>query len=375
MRFLHIADLHLGKRWNDVDLLEDQLSILKDLQSMALEQKVDAVLIAGDVYQKASPSAEAMAAFDRFVSFLAGKGIRVFAISGNHDSEQRISYFSELVRRAGVYVSESFDGTLQQIELQDEYGPLVISLLPFVRPFTVRRCFPEDKIETTQDAVKAVLDRSPVDESKRNVLLCHQFVTGAELSDSEERTVGGLDGVEAGLFDAFDYVALGHIHKPQQLGRDTLRYAGSPMKYSFSEAAFEKSAVLVDMKEKGNCAVTLLPLKAPHDVREVKGPMSEIMSLPYSEDYVRVTVTDELVRPDARVTVSTVFPNMMKFAVENSKTKQDGNILAGDRVEERSVPELFADFFRLQNNGVAPSEDLLKLLTDVLKEVEESYEA
>ena len=371
MKLLHIADLHLGKRMNDIDLLEDQIHVLRQIREIAVSEKTEAVLIAGDVYQKASPQSEAMTAFNDFVSALAESGIKVFAISGNHDSDRRISYFSALLRKSGVYVSERFTGVLQQYSLYDAYGEVVVSLLPFIRPLTVRRFYPDRNIVSYQDAVAAVLSASPIDRSKRNVLLCHQFITGAELSDSEERTVGGLDNIDASLFDAFDYVALGHIHKPQKLGRPTLRYAGSPLKYSLSEAAHKKSAVLLELREKGDCRVELIPLRHLHDVREVEGMLSDVMKMDYSEDYVRVTVHDELVPPDARAAVSTVFPNMLKFAVVNSKTREERDVLASEMVEEKDVKELFSDFFRLQNNGVAPTEQQLALLDEVLKEMEE----
>ena len=248
---------------------------------------------------------------------------------------------------------------------------MVVSLLPFIKPLTVRRFFPDRNIVSYQDAAEAVLAASPIDQSKRNVLLCHQFITGAELSDSEERTVGGLDNIDASLFDGFDYVALGHIHKPQKLKRPTLRYAGSPLKYSFSEAGHKKSAVLLELGEKGDCRIRLLPISQPHEVREVEGLLSDVMKMDYSEDYVRVTIHDELPPPDARASVSTVFPNMMKFAVVNSKTKEDRDVLANEKVEEKDVKDLVTDFYRLQNNGASPTEEQLALLEEVLKEMEE----
>ena len=244
MKFLHTADLHIGKQLNDVSFLEDQRHILGQIASLAEQERVDAVLVAGDVYQKSSPPAEAMTLFNDFVTRLVRAGIRLFAISGNHDSDQRISYFSELIRASGVYVSERFEGSVQTIPMEDEYGPINICMLPFLRPAQVRRFHPDDKIASYQDAMRAVLMHSPVDARERNILLCHQFITGAERSDSEEASVGGLDNIDAELFDDYDYVALGHIHRPQQLLRSTLRYAGSPLKYSFSEVDHRKSVAL-----------------------------------------------------------------------------------------------------------------------------------
>lgn len=370
MKFLHIADLHLGKRLNGVSFLEDQIFLLNQISALAEAEHADAVVIAGDVYQKASPQSEAMAAFDAFVTRLAAAGIRVLVISGNHDSAQRISYFSALVRNAGVYVSEEFTGTVQTVALSDAFGEVRFGLLPFLKPIQARRFYPDEKIETYEDAVRAVLRHSPVDPAARNVLVCHQFVTGAETCDSEETAVGGLDCVDASAFDDYDYVALGHIHGPQRLKRDTLRYAGSLMKYSFSEVNHRKSVTVVEMFEKGDVRLHTVPLTAPHDMRTVEGMLSDVMAMPYSEDYVWVTIHDELPPPDARVTISTVFPNMLKFSVVNSKTKMDIDVLAREQMESKSIPELFSDFYRLQNNDVAPSERHIEMLTAILKELE-----
>ena len=370
VKFLHIADLHLGKRLNGVSFLEDQIFLLNQISALAAAERADAVVIAGDVYQKASPQSEAMAAFDAFVTRLAAAGIRVLVISGNHDSAQRISYFSALVRNAGVYVSEEFTGTVQTVALSDAFGEVRFGLLPFLKPIQARRFYPDEKIETYEDAVRAVLRHSPVDPAARNVLVCHQFVTGAETCDSEETAVGGLDCVDASAFDDYDYVALGHIHGPQRLKRDTLRYAGSLMKYSFSEVNHRKSVTVVEMLEKGDVRLHTVPLTAPHDMRTVEGMLSDVMAMPYSEDYVWVTIHDELPPPDARVTISTVFPNMLKFSVVNSKTKMDIDVLAREQMESKSVSELFSDFYRLQNNDVAPSERHLEMLTAILKELE-----
>lgn len=370
MKFLHLADLHLGKRLNDVSFLEDQVRLLCQVEEIARNEQADAVLIAGDVYQKASPQSEAMAAFDQFITRLKSMGLRVFVISGNHDSAQRISYFSSLLKQTGVYVSEAFDGHLQQVTLRDGYGEIVVSLLPFLKPVQVRQFYPDEKIETYQDAMQTVLRHSPVDPAKRNVLVCHQFITGAEISDSEEKTLGGLDNIDASVFADFDYVALGHIHKPQKCTRETLRYAGSLMKYSFSEVNQKKSVTVVEMGEKGNVVVHTVPLNAPHDMRLVEGFLDEVMALPYSEDYVWVTLRDELPPPDARVTVSTVFPNMMKFSILNSKTKTDEDILAKEQMENKTIEELFSDFYRLQNNDQPPTSQHMRILRTLLKKLE-----
>ncbi|MBQ6565275.1 MAG: exonuclease SbcCD subunit D [Clostridia bacterium] len=372
MRFLHIADLHLGKQMNDVSLLPDQEYILQQIVSIADRERVDAVLIAGDVYQRSSPQADAMELFDCFVSQLVSQGRKVFIISGNHDSAQRISYFSSLIKASGVYVTEAFEGKLQRVTLQDPSGDIVIWMLPFLRPSSVKRWLPEEKIVTYQDAVEAVLRQTAVDTKKRNILLCHQFITGSETSDSEERAVGGLDNIDASVFDAFDYVALGHIHKPQKVLRDTLRYAGSPLKYSFSEAVHKKSVTIVDMDAKDDIVVRTAPLYPLHDVRLLEGTMSELMSQPYSEDYLWITIHDELPAPDARVTMSTNYPNMMKFSVVNSKTKMDMDVLATQSMENKTITDLFSDFYRLQNNDQDLTDAHRKVIDKVLKEMEEN---
>ena len=376
MKLLHIADLHLGRRMNDISLQEDQRYMLKQIADIAAEHSVDAVLIAGDVYQKASPQSEAMTMFNDFVTDLVALGCKIFVISGNHDSDQRISYFSSLIKKSGVYVSERFEGVLQQVALQDEYGDVVISLLPFYRPINLKKCYPELRIDNYADATRAILDNSPIDNECRNVLLMHQFITGAELSDSEERTVGGLDNIDGTLFNEFDYVALGHIHKPQRICRDTMRYAGSPLKYSLSEAEHNKSVALVELREKGTVEIKTIPIEAKHDVRIISGSLEEILEMPYSEDYVQAIVTDEFVPPDARVRITTVFPNMIKYSVNNSKTKTDIDVLAKETLESKNVIELFRDFYMLQSNGVEPTDEQIKLIDELLKEIrEDRYEA
>ncbi|MBR5380512.1 MAG: exonuclease SbcCD subunit D [Clostridia bacterium] len=375
MKFLHLSDLHLGRQLADVSLLPDQEAILDQIVSVAENEKADAVLISGDVYQRSSPQAEAMALFDAFVSRLAQDGRRVFVISGNHDSALRISYFSRLLRPSGVYVSEAFEGEMQKVTLKDEFGAVNVWMLPFLRPVQVKRKLPQARIAGFEDAVKAVLNAADVDMKQRNILMCHQFITGCETSDSEERALGGIDDVSASLFDGFDYVALGHIHKPQSIRVKTLRYAGSPLKYSFSEAGHKKSVTVVDMGPKGEVDLKEAPLYPIRDLRLLEGKLDELMQRDYTEDYVWITLKDELVPPDARVTLSVNYPNMLRFSVVNSRTKYDLDVQAAESVEHRSIPELFSDFYSLQNNGQAPGEAHMKLLDKVLREMEENHEA
>lgn len=371
MRFIHLADLHLGKQMNDLSLLPDQAVILQQITEIAKAEQADAVLIAGDVYQRSTPQAEAMALFDTFVSGLVQLGMKVFVISGNHDSALRLSYFSALVKKAGVYVTEAFDGELQHVTLQDRDGEMTVWLMPFLRPGQVKRFLPEEKILSCQDAVAAVLRNAQVNSKQRNVLVAHQFITGSETCESEEHMVGGLDQIDAGLFADFDYVALGHIHKAQKVSRETLRYAGSPLKYSFSEVNHKKCVTVVDMQEKGQVQIKKVPLYPLRDVRVIEGTLDDMIRLPYSEDYVWITVKDELVPPDARVTLSVNFPNMLKFSISNSRTKQDINVLATEKMENKTAAELFCDFYRLQNNDQMPSPAHTKVLEKVIRELEE----
>ena len=377
MKFLHTADLHLGRRLNDIPLLEDQKILMQQIADLAVSEKADGVIIAGDIYNKSAPGSDAMMVLDNFITGLSEKGIKLYMISGNHDSGERISYFSQLIKKAGIYTTESFSGKLQKIGTEDSYGTVNIYLLPFIRPVQIRRFYPEQEINTYEDAVRTVLDNADINKEERNILVCHQFVTGAEISDSEEFAVGGLDCIEASVFDDFDYVALGHLHKPQKVKRDTMRYAGSPMKYSLSEENHIKSVTVIELKDKNSePEIKQLPLNAPRDVRTAAGTMAEIMAMDYSEDYVKVIITDEMVPPDARVTVSTVFPNMIAMAVRNSRTAGDMEAETAESIENKSKLELFNDFYQLQNNGTEPDSAQVKIMEEIMKELEdEKYEA
>ena len=368
MKFLHTADIHLGKKLGEIPLLGDQRYILDRIAETASEKGCDAVLIAGDIYQNSAPSADAMEAFGDFLSRLAGDGIRVIAISGNHDSDQRVSYMSQLVRSSGIYMSEKFTGTLQKAVIEKDGEKVCFWLLPFIRPADVRRFFPDADISSYNDAVRTVIENSPVDEADVNIILAHQFITGAAVSDSEEISVGGIDNVDPTLFDAFDYAALGHLHRPQSAGRETVRYAGSPLKYSISEAGDVKSCVIIDVEGKNDIRLEKVPLEPLRDVREVKGVLSEIMDMPYSDDYVRVELHDEDVPPDARVSVVSVFPNMIRFAVVNSRTSVETDVDISGEPGSRSVLDLFRDFYMAQNNDVAPDDRRLEIMREVIEE-------
>ncbi len=366
MKFIHTADLHIGRRLNDIPLLDDQKHILNQIVDIAEGESADAVLISGDIYDKSMPGADAMSVFDEFISSLVEKDIKVFMISGNHDSSERISYLSEIISKAGIYTSYTFDGKLQKVAFDD----VDVYLLPYIRPLQVRRFYPDEEINTYEDAVRVVINNSEVDKSHSNVLLCHQFIVGAEISDSEEFAVGGLDAISGSIFDDFDYVALGHLHKPQKVKRETMRYAGSPLKYSISEANHKKSVTVVELTDK-TPVIKQVPLTALHDVREVKGTMTEVMDMEYSEDYIRVILTDEIVAPDARVTVSTVFPNLIALGVQNSRTDGMEEFTLSEDINDKSKMDLFLDFFRVINGGADPEPDQVNIMEAVLEELEE----
>lgn len=367
MRFLHTADLHIGKRLFDVSMAGQQQDILHQIAGIAIEEQCDAVLIAGDIYDKPAPSAEAMSIFDTFVSELILGGVSVYAISGNHDSGERVSYLSGLLEDKGVVFQGKYEGSVSCKTLTDEYGELDLYMLPFIKPLTVRGYFQEQEIVTYEDALRAVLSDINTEDGRRKLLMSHQFVIGSSTCDSEEFAIGGLDGISADAYAGFDYVALGHIHGPQQAGKETIRYSGTPLKYSFSETAHKKSVTIVDIKEKGQVFCRQILLRPAHDLRIVKGAMSELMDMPYSEDYVHIILTDEEVAPDSRISLSMIFPNMLKFSVENTKTMLEWEASESDRAEDKSPIQMMEDFYRKQNNNVEMTERQHSVLIEILE--------
>lgn len=355
MRFLHLSDLHLGKHVNEFSMLEDQAYILKEILNMIDEQKVEAVLIAGDVYDKVIPSAEAVRLLDDFLTRLAARELPVFLISGNHDSAERVAFGSRLMSSRQIYLSPVFESDVEPVTISDRYGEINIYMLPFVKPSLVKRVYPEEEIITYQDAVNAAVQHMQIDTDKRNVLLAHQFVTGAARCDSEELSVGGLDDVDASIFDGFDYVALGHLHGPQKIGKETVRYSGTPLKYSFSEANQKKAAVIVDVEEKGKINIQQIPLVPKHDMREIRGTYMEVTALDFykdmkTDDYLHITLTDEEDIPDAIGKLRTIYPNIMKLSYDNLRTRAAVTVRGTAEVEEKSPMELLKEFYELQNN-------------------------
>ena len=355
MRFLHLSDLHLGKRVNEFSMLEDQAYILKEILNIIDEQKVEAVLVAGDVYDKVIPSAEAVRLLDDFLTRIAARELPVFLISGNHDSAERVAFGSRLMSSRQIYLSPVFESDVEPITISDRYGEINIYMLPFVKPSLVKRVYPEEEIITYQDAVNAAVQHMQIDTDKRNILLAHQFVTGAARCDSEELSVGGVDDVDASIFDGFDYVALGHLHGPQKIGKETVRYSGTPLKYSFSEANQKKAAVIVDVEEKGKINIQQIPLVPKHDMREIRGTYMEVTALDFykdmkTDDYLHITLTDEEDVPDAIGKLRTIYPNIMKLSYDNLRTRAAVTVRGTAEVEEKSPMELLKEFYELQNN-------------------------
>ncbi len=355
MKLIHLSDLHIGKRVNEMSMLEDQQYILNAILAIVDEEQPDGVIIAGDVYDKSVPPAEAVQTADEFLVRLAKRQLPVFIISGNHDSPERLAFGGRLLSVGGVHISPVYDGEVTPITLTDEHGEVRVYLLPFVKPTHVRRAFPDAVIDSYTDAVRTAIEHMHVDGTVRNVMVTHQFVTGASRSESEEVSVGGSDNVDASVFDAFDYVALGHIHGPQSVGRETLRYCGTPLKYSFSEVAHRKSVTVVELGVKGDVAVRTVPLTPMRDMRELRGTYEELTDrrfLPEEQkkDYIRVTLTDEEDVLDAVAKLRTVYPNIMKLEYDNQRTRRHAVIGTAQAVQEKSPLALFEEFYEAQNN-------------------------
>lgn len=359
MKFLHISDLHIGKRVNEFSMIEDQRYILKQILEIADKRQVDGVLIAGDIYDKSVPSAEAVQVFDWFLTELAERKRTVFAVSGNHDSAERIAFGAQIMKGREVYVSPVYNGEIERVRMTDSYGEIWVYLLPFIKPAAVRHVLEGEENavlpESYHDAVRMVVERMGVDEKERNILVAHQFVTGAGRCDSEEIAVGGMDQVGAEVFDRFDYVALGHIHSPQWIRRKEVRYCGTPLKYSFSEAEQQKSVTVVTCREKGKVEIETVELSPIRDMRKVRGSYLEVMAQEFYqgmnvEDYVQITLTDEEDILDGMQRLRVVYPNLMQLLYDNSRTRQSQMVEVGEEVEEKSELELFQEFYRMQNN-------------------------
>ncbi len=352
MKLLHLSDFHLGKRLNGCSLLEDQRVLLEEV--LRLAEEADALLLAGDIYDKATPSAEAVALFDRFLTRLSGLGKPVCIISGNHDSPQRLSFGARLMEESGVYIAPVYDGTLEPVLFQDQWGEVAVYLLPFLKPAALRSVCPEGSVSTCQEAVAWALGRVTLDPTRRNVLVAHQFVAGTQRCQSEELNIGGLDQVDSSLFDGFDYVALGHIHTPQRVGGETVRYCGSPLKYSDSEAGQTKGALLVTLEEKGNVIVETRPIRPLHDLVCLRGSYLELTDRRFyrerdREDYTYITLTDEEDVPQAMGKLRAVYPNLLGLRYDNQRTRTRQSVSSSAPEEQRPM-ELLERFYQTQNN-------------------------
>ncbi|MEE1378425.1 MAG: exonuclease SbcCD subunit D [Oribacterium sp.] len=397
MKFIHLADLHIGKRVNAFPMLEDQRYILKQILMILREEQPDGgVILAGDIYDKAIPSAEAVELFDEFLYQLATLKLRVFIIAGNHDSPERIAFGNRLMDHSGIYLSPVYDGHVKCITCPDSaasvtlsvanavdlnagthsvesastsaaastYPPVDVYLLPFLKPANVRRFYPEETIESYTDAMRVAIAHMDIDPTHRNLLVTHQFVTGASRSDSEDISVGGSDNVDASVFAPFDYVALGHLHGPQQMGEEggpIIRYAGTPLKYSFSEARHHKSVTVVEIGEKKadgvvDVCIGTRELRPLHDMREIRGSYEELtLRANYegtaTDDYIHATLTDEIEVPDAARHLQVIYPNLMKLDYDNARTRGQGSErLELEQLEEKSPLDLFSELFEKQNH-------------------------
>lgn len=356
MKFLHLADLHLGKRVNGFSMLEDQAHILRQILAILDDEQPDGVLIAGDVYDKSVPSVEAVELLDDFLTELRARGVPVLLISGNHDSPERLAFGGRVMDSCGIHISPVYDGALAPVTLQDAFGPVHVWLLPFVKPAHVRRWFPDADIESYTDAMAEAVAHMDIDTAARNVLVTHQFVTGGARSGSEELSVGGTDNVDSSVFAPFDYVALGHLHGAQHIGRETIRYAGSPLKYSFSEARQHKSVTVVTLGEKGDVQVRTVALTPLRELREIRGSYDELTArsfyehTTYRSDYLHLILTDEQDVFDAMSRLRTIYPYLMTLDYDNARTRAAGGMSVPAETERRTPLELFEALYQRQNH-------------------------
>lgn len=377
MKLIHLSDLHLGKRVNEFSMIEDQKYILTKIINVIDDEKPDAIIIAGDIYDKPIPTAEAVELFDDFLVRLAGRNIETFIISGNHDSPERLSFGNRLIDLSGIHISPAYNGIVEPYLLKDEFGEVNIYMLPFVKPVNVRRFFPDEEIISYNDAVRVAVENMKVNSDSRNIIVTHQFVTGALRSDSEDISVGGTDNVDVSVFDKFDYVALGHIHGPQKIKSDRIRYCGTPLKYSFSEANHKKSVSIIELKEKGDLSLRTIPLVPLHDMVEIKGTYDELSlknfydGTTYQEDYIHITLTDEEDVIDAVSKLRVIYHNLMKLDYDNERTRHSIKLTGAEDVEHKSPIELFSEFY-LKQNGIEMTDEQSKFMKTMIEKVWEA---
>lgn len=374
---MHLSDLHLGKSILEQSLIDDQKYILDRIVDIIVDRDVRVVLIAGDVYDKGIPSVEAVRLFSGFLGKLYKIQVQVFVISGNHDSKDRLSFGNELFAYNGVYIEGIFNGNLRSVEVEDEYGKVLIYMLPFVKPADVRRYYPDEEISSYQEAIATIIGNTKIDKNKRNIIMVHQFVTAngveVERSDSETLSLGGVDDVDVSNFSDFDYVAMGHIHRGQKLIKDTVRYAGSPLKYSFSEVNHKKSVPIIELKEKGNVSIELVDLVPIRDMRVIKGKLEnlldkDVVSVVNVDDYISAIITDEDYVMDAMGKLRNIYKNILRLEYHNKRTAVVADrILSCDDTDKKSEIELFSEFYKKQNN-IDLDDDRLEIVKKVIKE-------
>lgn len=355
MKFLHLSDLHLGKRVNGYSMLEDQKYILNQILEVVKTEQTDAVVLAGDIYDKSVPPVEAVSMLDDFLVKLSKKKQQVFIISGNHDSAERLAFAGRLIENSGIHIAPVYEGHVCPIECRDAYGSVCMYLLPFVKPAHVKRFFPEEEIDNYTTALRVAVEEMHVDTTKRNVLVAHQFVTGALRSESEE-SIGGLDNVDASVFQAFDYVALGHIHGPQNIGSERLRYCGTPLKYSFSEKNHKKSVTVVELNEKNSVNIRCVSLVPKTDMYQLQGTYEELTARAFYEGkdfknaYIHVVLTDEEDILNAAARLRVIYPKLMSLEYDNQRTRSTQSLTAAGQMENKTPQQLFEELFELQNN-------------------------
>lgn len=380
MKILHLADLHLGKILQEQSLIEDQEYMLRKIINIIKEEKVKIVLISGDIYDRSIAQVEAVNLLDDFLKILIKElKIKVFIISGNHDSKDRLGFGNKIFEDEGLYIESKYNGKLKKVELEDEYGFLNIYMLPFIKPVEVKKFF-EDDLENNYDvAINKIIEKEEINENERNIIMVHQFVTAGnikpERTESEVLSLGGIENVDVSNFNKFDYVAIGHVHRPQKIGRDTARYAGTILKYSFSEINHNKSIPIINIKEKGNISINLVPLKPLRDMREIKGPIEELIKEEnYKEgnveDYIKAIITNEEPVYDAIGKIKKIYPNTLKLEIQNSKTinKNEEENINLEELKKKSELELFSDFYKLQNN-LDLNEEQKEIVKNIISEV------
>ncbi len=381
MKLIHISDLHIGKNVNGFSMIEEQRHVLGQICDVVRQQKPDAVLIAGDVYDKSVPSAEAVQLFDEFLTNLtesATSDAHIFIISGNHDSPERIAFGAQIMRWQNIHLSPVYKGDVKPVIISDKDGPVAFYMLPFIKPVLVRHFFENEEINSYTDAMRLAIAKMNIDKTMRNVLICHQFVTNAVRSESEETIVGGLDNVDAQVFADFDYVALGHLHRPQSCERPTIRYSGSPLKYSFSEVNDDKTITIADMGENGGVEFNFIPTSPLRDWVDLRGTYNELTALQYydsrpelRENYVRVTLTDENDIPDAINKLRTIYHNIMEVHYDNKRTRTKSIVVNNiDATKQKTPTELFAEFYEMQNGESSLTAEQQSFIKEIMERVQ-----